>query len=388
MFRLSKPLYKVLYENIKKDIVSGVYKEGDRVPSEKELSQQYGVSRITTKKALELLAGDDLITRQPGRGSFVKRASGFNHKMKVNNQKGEQTALLFGLVITDFDDSYGTELISSLEKCSTKHSSFLILRRSFGKPELEERAIKELVELGVDGLIVFPSQAEYFSEEILKLVIKKFPLVLVDRHLKGISTASVSTDNVAAAKKGTEHLLELGHKHIALLTPPPTDTTALEDRIEGFVQAHAEKGVMVDRNLWLNNITSTLPNAFRPPNFTQDIKKIKDHLVKFPYITALFAAEYYIALMAKKAVKELGMRVPEDISIICFDSPPRRIGDFHLTYLSQDQEKMGQKVFDLLLKLKSKEEQEETPKRLLLDASLVVGDSTAEVSSKKQNKLS
>lgn len=49
---------------------------------------------------------------------------------------------------------------------------------------------------------------------------------------------------------------------------------------------------------------------------------------------------------------------------------------------------MGQKVFDLLLKLKSKEEQEETPKRLLLDASLVVGDSTAEVSSKKQNKLS
>ncbi len=79
---------------------------------------------LQLKKALELLAGDDLITRQPGRGSFVKRASGFNHKLKVNNQKGEQTALLFGLVITDFDDSYGTELISSLEKCSTKHSSF------------------------------------------------------------------------------------------------------------------------------------------------------------------------------------------------------------------------------------------------------------------------
>lgn len=386
MFTLSKPLYEVLYDNIKKDIISGVYNEGDRVPSEKELSGQFDVSRITTKKALELLAGEGLIIRQPGRGSFVKLSSHDEVETIENGgtvPKTEQKAPLIGLVITDFDDSYGTALISSIEKCTAEHSCFLVLRRSFGMADIEQKAIKELVKLGVDGLIVFPSQAEFFSEEILKLVLNKFPLVLVDRHLKGISTASVSTDNVGAARIGTEYLLELGHRHIGILTPPPSDTTALEDRIEGFIQAHAEKGVIVDRDLWINSITSTLPNSFRPPNIKRDIDKIKNHISDHPNITALFAAEYYIALMTKEAVKELGMRVPEDISIICFDSPPTHIGEFHLTYLAQDQEKMGQKVFDLLTKLRNKSDQDMIPKRVLLDANLVIGNSTAPVSVKK-----
>ncbi len=383
MFVLSKPLYEVLYENLKKDITSGVYKEGDRVPSEKELSKQYDVSRITTKKALELLAGEGLIIRHPGRGSFVKISSDNEVENEGTIEKNVHAAPLIGLVITDFDDSYGTALISSIEKCTAEQSCFLVLRRSFGMPELEEKAIRELVDLGVDGLIIFPSQGEYFSEEILKLVLNKFPLVLVDRHLKGISTASVSTDNVEAARIGTEYLLELGHRHIGILTPPPSDTTALEDRIEGFIQAHAEKGVIVDRELWINSITSTLPNSYRPPNIKRDIDKIKNHLIEHPDITALFAAEYYIALMTKEAIRELGLRVPEDISIICFDSPPTHIGEFQLTYLAQDQEKMGRKVFELLMKLQNKNDQDIQPKRVLLDASLVIGNSTAPVSIKK-----
>ncbi|WP_407647400.1 GntR family transcriptional regulator [Gracilibacillus salitolerans] len=380
---MSKPLYEVLYENLKEDITSGVYKEGDRVPSEKELSKQYDVSRITTKKALELLAGEGLIIRHPGRGSFVKISSDNEVENEGTIEKNVHAAPLIGLVITDFDDSYGTALISSIEKCTAEQSCFLVLRRSFGMPDLEEKAIRELVDLGVDGLIIFPSQGEYFSEEILKLVLNKFPLVLVDRHLKGISTASVSTDNVEAARIGTEYLLELGHRHIGILTPPPSDTTALEDRIEGFIQAHAEKGVIVDRELWINSITSTLPNSYRPPNIKRDIDKIKNHLIEHPEITALFAAEYYIALMTKEAIRELGLRVPEDISIICFDSPPTHIGEFQLTYLAQDQEKMGRKVFELLMKLQNKNDQDIQPKRVLLDASLVIGNSTAPVSIKK-----
>ncbi|SHM75744.1 GntR family transcriptional regulator [Gracilibacillus kekensis] len=386
MFALSKPLYEVLYENIKNDINLGVYKEGDRVPSEKELSQQFEVSRITTKKALELLATEGLIIRQPGRGSFVKHTS-TNEKESVEDDgklsKKERTAPLIGLVITDFDDSYGTALISSIEKCTAKHSCFLVLRRTFGIVDIEQKAIRELVELGVEGLIIFPAQAEYFNEEILKLVLNKFPLVLVDRHLKGISTASVSTNNVEAARKGAEYLLDLGHRHIGLMTPPPNDTTPLEDRIEGFIQAHAENGVMVDRDLWINSLTSTLPNSFRPPNINQDIEKIKKHLLDHPSITALFAAEYYIALMAIEAVKELGMSVPEDVSIICFDSPPTHIGEFQLTYLAQDQEQMGQKVFEILMKLRNKGDDNVVPNRIVLDANLIIGNSTASLAVKK-----
>ena len=67
----SKPMYEQIFESLRERIQQHQYKIGDRVPSEKELCDEFGVSRITTKKALEMLVNEQLIVRQPGRGSFV-----------------------------------------------------------------------------------------------------------------------------------------------------------------------------------------------------------------------------------------------------------------------------------------------------------------------------
>lgn len=68
---MAKPKYLQIYEQIYKNIETGFYQPGAKLPSEKELSQNYAVSRITSKKALEMLADQGYIVRQPGRGSFV-----------------------------------------------------------------------------------------------------------------------------------------------------------------------------------------------------------------------------------------------------------------------------------------------------------------------------
>lgn len=247
----SKPMYEKIFDEVKQLIVNKSYGQGERVPSEKELAETYNVSRITSKKALEMLAAEHLIVRKPGRGSFVADPAvdyidsvmspettsdgtvfnAFNHEEKT-----------IGLIITDFGNSYGTGLIYGMEQASRDNDCFLVLRRTFGVPENEEQSIQKLLSLGVDGLIVFPAQGEFFNAEILKLVIGRFPLVLVDRHLKGVAAASIGTDNIKAALKGTEYLFDLGHTHISFLSPPPADTTALEERVEGFIQAHAERG--------------------------------------------------------------------------------------------------------------------------------------------------
>ena len=65
------PLYEQIYEEIREKIEERGYRVGDRLPSEKELSEQYHVSRITSKKAVELLAEEGLVTRIPGKGTFV-----------------------------------------------------------------------------------------------------------------------------------------------------------------------------------------------------------------------------------------------------------------------------------------------------------------------------
>jgi GntR family transcriptional regulator of arabinose operon len=371
----SKPIYKQILDSLRKEILEKKYNVGDRVPSEKELAEIHNVSRITSKKALELLTKEGFIVRKPGRGSFV--TDGGSVLLREQTTLDETKNLLIGLIITDFGNAFGMDMIYGMERASAENDSFLLLRRSFGAADNEESAIRAFLKLEVDGIIIFPAQGEFYNAEILKLVIKGFPLVLVDRHLKGVNTASITTDNLNGAKIGADFLFDLEHKHIALITQPPMDTTAIEDRIEGFVQAHAERGIIVDRALWLDTITSTLPNSFNPLNMEKDIQLIKEHLLSNPQITAFFAIEYNIALLVKAAVEQLKLRIPEDVSILCFDSPPTTLGSgYCFTHLAQQEEKIGRLAVENVLKLKNGEK---VASHITLDAKLNIGESTAKV---------
>jgi DNA-binding LacI/PurR family transcriptional regulator/DNA-binding transcriptional regulator YhcF (GntR family) len=382
----SKPMYEKIFEEVKRRIATKQYEAGERIPSEKELADEYGVSRITSKKALEMLAAERLIVRKPGRGSFVADPEVDFADSAANPDRGagqpvrsagKPELVTIGLIMTDFGNSYGTGLVYGMEDASRERDCYLVLRRSFGIPENEEQSIQKLLQLGVSGLIVFPAQGEYFNSEILKLVIRKFPLVLVDRHLKGIAATSISTDNVTAAKQATEYLFGLGHSHIAFVSPPPADTTAVEERIEGFIQAHAERGIVVNKELWASDLTSTLPDCFRKENIDRDIDGLIDHLKSKSAITAVFATEYNLALLAKTAAERIGLRIPEDLSIVCFDSPATQWGGgYTFTHMRQDEERMGRLAVERILQIR---EGVSVPNRTLLKAELVIGESTGPV---------
>ncbi|QDH23026.1 GntR family transcriptional regulator [Saccharibacillus brassicae] len=378
----SIPMYEKIFNETRSLIETGVYRSGDKIPSEKELADAYNVSRITSKKALDLLAAEGAIVRMPGRGSFVSPDSpdGPRPGRAASAQTAERAVpaakeKMIGLVLTDFSASYGTRLLYSMEEFTRKNDCFLVLRRTFGDQASEESAIQKMRGLGVDGLIVFPAQGEYFNAEILKLVIAEFPLVLIDRKLKGVAAASISTDNAEAAALAVNHLFELGHRNIALLSPPPRDTTAIEERIEGFVRAHADCGIAADRGLWMNDITATLPDAFYASNIEQEIQRIAEHLESHPDITAFFAIEYYIALLAKAAAERLGKKVPQDLSIVCFDSPTLNVGEGYLfTHIRQKEEEMGRLAIESVLGILAGTQ---PAAEVRLPAELVPGSSTA-----------
>ncbi|MEK3901858.1 MULTISPECIES: GntR family transcriptional regulator [unclassified Paenibacillus] len=373
----SMPMYEKIFQTLRERINKNEYKAGERVPSEKELCSEFGVSRITSKKALKMLADEHLIVRQPGRGSFVADANSLIMKPFELPQTVRTTGKkrIIGLVITHFSDMYGTELIYGMEEASRDHDAFLVVRRSFGIPELEEKAIQQLLGLGVDGLIIFPAQGEYFSAEILKLVIQKFPFVMIDRYLKGIPASSVSTDNIQAAKEATQYLFGLGHRHIGFLAPPPANTTAIEERIDGIIEAHVGQNLLVNRELWMETITSTMPNVFDPQARIEDVDRLVEHLRQHPQITALFAAEYNIALLVEEAADRLGLRIPEDLSVICFDSPELQEG-CRITHMRQNQFSIGKQAFENVLTMQGNEQ---PITRILLPAVLISGRSTAKV---------
>ena len=376
MSELNQPLYQMIYNYLIENIKSGKYTDGDRVPSEKELAEEFGVSRITSKKALEMLAENGYIKRMPGKGSFVvgnvEREAGTG----INSSSTRIRPLLIGVVISDFDVSYGAGLLSGIEKEATENGCFIIPRRSCGRQDCEEQAIEDLLDMGVDGILVMPVHGENYNHKILKMVLDKFPFVLIDRYLKGIGVSFVGSDNVAASKKACDYLLDIGHKNISFLSPPYVDTSTIEDRIEGFIKSHSEHGMIIDESIWLTDLTCTMPGKNSQENILSDIEKIKLLLENNKQITCLFAAEYNIALLAMEAIKSLGLKVPHDVSVLCFDGPKNYIGEYFFTHIRQREEEMGATAVKLLLKQML--EKEEPGIKKFLDTDLVIGASTKE----------
>ncbi|WP_163537549.1 LacI family DNA-binding transcriptional regulator [Gracilibacillus sp. YIM 98692] len=363
-----KSLYEQVYETLKKEITSGKHKVGDRIPSEKKLSETFEVSRITSKKALEKLMHEGYVYRQRGKGTFV---SDFQNEKNANKNSVKKKTPLFGLIVTSLgDDAFGSGFVNSIiEESSGK--SLIILKSSLGVPEREEQIVKELLDYGVDGIIVSPAQGEHYGSEILKMVVNKFPLVLIDRTFKGIAATSVSTDNQEAAKKGVNFLFELGHEDIGVMMPTNYGATTIENRLSGIVSAFAEKQVKVNRDLWCSEIKSTLPIPQATPE--EDIEIIKQHIRDNPEMTAIFALEYAIALLVKNAVEQLGMDVPKDISILCFDSPSRTDVVCNFTYIKQNEEELGKTALQRLLGMY---QGEAAIKKDRIPAELIIGNTT------------
>lgn len=346
-----KSKYEVIYDDLKKKIQHNEINAGEKLPTEKELLEHYNVSRITTKKALDMLAGDGMIERIPGKGTFVK-AKNASHEYSERSK-----SLMVGYISPDFDDDHGLELLSKLEEFANERSVNIVVKRTYGSLEREKTAIISLINQGIDGLIILPVSGEYYNEEIVKLNLQNFPHVLVDRYLKGFATTSIRTDNKTVTKNAVEYLFELNHEKIALCTPPYKDTSAIEDRVEGFIQAYAERGILVDKNSWITNLESTLSFPTSSAALVEkDIDRIIQHLKTHPEITAVFAMEYKIAVLVNEAAKRMNDNVPEDLSIICFDTPKYYLGRNVFTHIKQNTDEMAENAINSIIALVNEQE--------------------------------
>lgn len=374
------PLYRKIINHIIEQIKNGDLKSGDKVPSEKELAEAFDVSRITSKKALDELAQENIIERIRGKGSFVSMTlpalNGYTtHQLgDASTANQEQREPVIGLILPDFSSSYGLKLLHSIEEQCSHHDIDLMLKRTYGDRRVEEIAIKSFAEKGVDGLIIFPVHGEHYNAELLKLVLERFPLVLVDRHLKGIPAHAVMTHNEQAARELTEHLLELGHDNIAFISPPVKNTSTIEERLSGFHLAFTDRGMNVHQDYVVADLYSTLPTSFHAKNIEKDQAKLRTFIENHPEVSAFVVNEYNLALILTEVLQECGLRVPEDCSVTCFDSPEDPFKEPFFTHIEQGEEVMGYKAVQLLLE---QWQNKELPiQNVTVDYSMIIGQST------------
>lgn len=370
MFMSSEYLYVQIYNKLLEEIKAHHYKPGDRLPTEKELSELYNVSRITSQKAMNMLVDEGIVTRYPGIGSFVAGETVVENSEEQTTGKRKSGRKIIGLILEAMWQSFGIGMFDGVYEKARALGYDLVIKKSYGNQKEEMRVIDELVEMGAEGIIIMPVHGAYYSEEILKLVVNKFPIVFVDRYLNGIHVPFVGSNNIEGSKMAVRYLAELGHKHIALVTTKEHEATTLDERKQGYIEGSIE----CKTNIAIyDKAKCIIPHTYCQSDTDVTVEEIKKFLRENDEVTALLATEYYSGTLAKKAAVSIGKKVPQDISVICFDAPLEYLGEYEFTHIRQGEEAIGNGAVELLDRLISGEEVND---KLLIETTIVQGYST------------
>lgn len=341
-------MYEKIFKDFKDKISAHEYKAGDKLPSEKEIGEIYGVSRITAKKAMEMLSEKSYIVRQPGRGSFVNER--IDDVLEAPNQKiaartgGIKRRKRIGVIFDTFGNDFGTDLLRSIEQeCTRKHFDMLF-KCTYGSVDDEIMAVQEALDADVDGLVVMCAQGEIYNSAILQLSLNRFPIVTVDRQIKGIPIPCVKTDNYEAARVLTNELIKHGNKKICFLTHASIETSTIGERYGGFSASIVE-------NSDVTGVFAKVESYNPAPLDTEqeyeryDLAEYKKIIREFEDCSAFLTAEYKIAILLKRALEELKLKR----EIATFDSIETvyRSGR-EFTLIKQDEYEMGRKAVEVL----------------------------------------
>lgn len=341
-----RPFYLQIYQELLAQINQGTYPPGSKLPSEKELAEAYNVSRITSKKAMDTLAADGVISRTPGRGTFVlERPEAPQTPPSVPGNR------LIGVIMEKFSSSFGGGLILGIEQECARRGYVMALRCTYHSKKAEVTAISQLLQLGAAGLIIMCVYDETYNPSILKLSLDNFPVVLVDREMSGIPLPCVTTDNHNAARRLTDFLFDQGHQRLTFVTAGHSfNTSTIKERAQGFAESCLEHGFLTDRGDWITNLSNVdrIPAPKEAQQKAQaDREALKRYMEKHPQITGYLAASYDVGYLVQWAARQCADGIGRQV--VCFDAPEDIFWPEPLVHIRQNQEEIGRTAVDQLL---------------------------------------
>jgi|YelNatPaOPRAMG01_1025707.scaffolds.fasta_scaffold02505_22 LacI family transcriptional regulator len=321
-----------------------------------EVAKLAGVSPSTVSRALNGFPGISEKTRI----RIIEVAKKLNYKPNYRGQVlTSRSTKTIGLLITDITNPFFPEVVRGAEETSNEAGYTILLGNTSESEEKETNYLEFFSRGPVDGVIISASRIS--NEQIISLAEEGLPIVVINRVFEHPSISYVATDMVKGGYLATMHLIRLGHSKIALINGPH-HSEAAEKRLEGYKMALREEGIDYNPELVSYNVPIA-ESAYK--------EVIKLFYSKDPP-TAIFAYNDLMAFGVINAAKELGIKIPEELSIIGFDDiffssftdPP-------LTTIRQQKKDLGQKAVELLFKLMKGERE-----CLLLEPELTIRGTT------------
>jgi len=218
----------------------------------------------------------------------------------------QQTKIL-SLLIADITNPFYTTLARGAEDTAMRLGYKLLFGNSDENLDKEKEYVDMILSTRVDGVLFAPA-GDASDKHLETLIRHNIPFVLIDREVPGVESDMVLGDSKEGARQLVEHLVSLGHRRIALINGSPDVSTA-RHRYAGYRDA-----------LKLNDIPFDEELVFEVGYKQLTDSGVIDALLALPERpTAIFAANNFLALGAIRELRGKGLRVPDDISVVCFD---------------------------------------------------------------------
>jgi LacI family transcriptional regulator len=333
-----------------------------------DVARQAGVSKATVSAVLN----DTGTVKESTRERVLEAIERLNYRAtQLAGRIGTRKAKSLGIVIKEIDNPYYAEVVLGARARAQEAGYTLLVVSSEGEYEAERRAVELLQSKDVDGLIampVFDEQADL--SHFFELKRRNYPFVLLEA-VRGVPASLVDVDNVDASRRAVEHLIDLGHTRIVHFGGPGYSMHTHE-RLDGVRRAcSASHLIFGDDDV-----------------ITAGAHLDGGHRAGLAYFGGRAAGERatgvtcyndLVAIGLCRALAELGLRVPDDVSIVGFDDIPlTEFVQVPLTTVRVPKFQMGELAAEMLIRhVESKAVV--PPQRAYLDAQLIVRRSTRQV---------
>ncbi|MBJ6364299.1 GntR family transcriptional regulator [Paenibacillus sp. GCM10012307] len=345
---------KMLYQIIKEDILSRIenqqFSYDEPICTEKSLSEQYGVSRITSKRAIDDLEKEGILYRKRGVGSFVRREPG----PALEDQKAELDPALPEAVegitiplVLPFAVTLGGMMrtVEAAARELASHGYHLAIHICEHDPDKGRNLLLHLYAQHAAGLIFYPAGKELHADILKMFTDSGRRVIILDKPHAIDYLSSVVCDHYGGSYMLTSHLISYGHRKIAYLSRnSPEEMSSLSARFKGFMQCMKDNGLTVD------------PEHVKV-NASMDYHMLK-HIINSLYrsgVTAIECENDEVAFHVHMCCLGLSIQVPEQMNITGFDNIEWAVtGNAQITTIDQNFPAIGEAIARLILEPGSK----------------------------------
>ncbi|HJP84908.1 MAG TPA: LacI family DNA-binding transcriptional regulator [Gemmatimonadaceae bacterium] len=338
----------------------------EKRPTISDVARQTGVSKATVSAVLNdsdevnidtrdrVLAAIELLNYRPTQQSGVRAATRYRS---------------IALIIKEYDNPYYDDVTAGVREYAESQGYMLFVVSSEGSYSAEKRAVELLREKGVDGIIAAPVMDQHADlSHFYELKRRNFPFVFLEQ-VRGVPASLVDLENVSASQKAVEYLFSLGHRRVAHFAGPQYSLHS-EERANGVRRAYSST------HLVLAPADIIAAGAHFEDGYRCG-RELFESRARSDWPTAITCYNDLVAMGLVKAITDLGMTVPNDVSVIGFDDIKfSEIFLIPLTTVRVPKFDMGNRAAQMLIA--HIESREAVPtQRHYLDATLVVRASTA-----------